>query len=86
MAWKRLFAKREAKPSSPPPGTPPAGPAEGAPLPSGPVASGPPAQRTSSRPAAGNRRVRVFVSSTFRDMAEDRDELMSQAWPKLRRF
>jgi len=33
-----------------------------------------------------NRRVRVFVSSTFRDMIEDRDELMSHAWPELRRF
>ena len=33
-----------------------------------------------------NRRVRVFVSSTFKDMMEDRDELMNQTWPKLRRI
>lgn len=35
---------------------------------------------------SGNRRIRVFVSSTFRDMVEERDELMTQAWPELRRF
>ena len=33
-----------------------------------------------------NRRIRVFVSSTFRDMVEDRNELMTHAWPELRRF
>ena len=33
-----------------------------------------------------NRRIRVFVSSTFRDMVEERDELMTQTWPELRRF
>ena len=33
-----------------------------------------------------NRRIRVFVSSTFRDMVEERDELMTHAWPELRRF
>jgi tetratricopeptide (TPR) repeat protein len=33
-----------------------------------------------------SRRIRVFVSSTFRDMAEERNELMSQTWPELRRF
>src|ERR1035438_9057910 len=33
-----------------------------------------------------NRRIRVFVSSTFRDMVEERDELMTRAWPELRRF
>ena len=32
-----------------------------------------------------NRSIRVFVSSTFRDMVEERDELMTQAWPELRR-
>ena len=30
--------------------------------------------------------VRVFVSSTFRDMGEDRNELMSYAWPALRKL
>ncbi|MEI7902822.1 MAG: tetratricopeptide repeat protein, partial [bacterium] len=33
-----------------------------------------------------NRRVRVFVSSTFRDMMEERDTLMTHAWPELRLF
>jgi hypothetical protein len=33
-----------------------------------------------------NRRIRVFVSSTFRDMVGERDELMAQTWPELRRF
>jgi hypothetical protein len=33
-----------------------------------------------------NRRIRVFVSPTFRDMVEERDELMTQTWPELRRF
>jgi len=32
-----------------------------------------------------DRVVRVFVSSTFRDMVEDRNELMAQVWPALRR-
>ena len=30
------------------------------------------------------RTIRVFISSTFRDMIEERDELMSQVWPQLR--
>ncbi|MGA2605065.1 MAG: tetratricopeptide repeat protein [Verrucomicrobiia bacterium] len=33
-----------------------------------------------------NRRIRVFVSSTFRDMMGERDELMTHTWPELRRF
>jgi len=33
-----------------------------------------------------NRRIRIFVSSTFRDMVEDRNELMTHAWPELRKF
>ena len=36
--------------------------------------------------ASANRRIRVFISSTFRDMIEERDELMTHAWPELRRF
>lgn len=35
---------------------------------------------------SGNRRIRVFISSTFLDMIEERDELMTRAWPELRRF
>ncbi len=33
-----------------------------------------------------NRSIRVFVSSTFRDMVEERNELMSHTWPALRRL
>ena len=33
------------------------------------------------QPAAGNRRIRVFISSTFRDMMEERDTLRTHAWP-----
>ena len=33
-----------------------------------------------------NRRIRVFISSTFRDMMGERDELMTHTWPELRRF
>ena len=32
-----------------------------------------------------DRVVRVFVSSTFRDMVDDRNELMSHVWPALRK-
>ncbi len=39
-----------------------------------------------SNSTATNRRIRVFVSSTFRDMVEDRNELMTHAWPELRKF
>jgi nephrocystin-3 len=32
------------------------------------------------------RSIRVFISSTFLDMAEERDALMTHCWPELRRF
>lgn len=32
----------------------------------------------------GNRSIRIFISSTFHDMIDDRDELMTQVWPRLR--
>ncbi|MBK8296710.1 MAG: DUF4062 domain-containing protein [Saprospiraceae bacterium] len=32
------------------------------------------------------RSIRIFVSSTFKDMVAERDELMSHCWPELRRF
>jgi nephrocystin-3 len=40
----------------------------------------------SNSPSTDRRVIRVFVSSTFRDMVEDRNELMTQAWPELRIF
>ena len=30
---------------------------------------------------ANSRSIRIFVSSTFRDMVEERDDLMTHAWP-----
>jgi hypothetical protein len=44
------------------------------------------ARRRMEAPMREIRRIRVFVSSTFRDMVEDRDELMTQTWPELRHF
>ena len=35
--------------------------------------------------AAGRREIRVFISSTFRDMQEEREELVKQVFPQLRR-
>jgi len=37
------------------------------------------------KPSAKERVIRVFVSSTFRDMVEDRNELMFHVWPALRK-
>ena len=33
-----------------------------------------------------NRSIRIFISSTFRDMMEERNILMTHAWPELRKF
>ena len=33
-----------------------------------------------------NRQIRVFISSTFRDMQDERDYLMKRTFPKLRKF
>jgi len=33
-----------------------------------------------------NRSIRIFISSTFRDMSEERGALMTHTWPELRRF
>ena len=38
------------------------------------------------RAADKARVVRVVVSSTFKDMIADRDALMAQTWPALRRL
>jgi hypothetical protein len=36
--------------------------------------------------AADRREIRVFISSTFRDMQEEREELVKQVFPQLRRL
>jgi nephrocystin-3 len=45
-----------------------------------------PSQSGNSSTHITNRSIRVFVSSTFRDMMEERDALMTHTWPELRRF
>jgi tetratricopeptide (TPR) repeat protein len=49
---------------------------------------GKPRDDTTSRPSqiTGDRVVRVFVSSTFRDMQADRDELVKRTFPALRKL
>lgn len=42
-------------------------------------------QKRSDTPAK-NRSIRIFLSSTFRDMMEERDVLMTHTWPELRQF
>jgi nephrocystin-3 len=49
-----------------------------------PTASAPGSRGTTLVEA--NRRIRVFISSTFRDMVEERDTLMTHTWPALRRL
>ncbi len=41
---------------------------------------------TSNLHLAGKRSIRVFISSTFRDMMEERDAMMTHTWPELRKF
>ncbi|MEO0077447.1 MAG: hypothetical protein ABIK86_00405 [candidate division WOR-3 bacterium] len=43
-------------------------------------------QPESQKAPTKDRVVRVFVSSTFRDMVEDRNELMALVWPALRKL
>ena len=73
--WKPLSRRNRPSGDAGPP-SPPGGNEQPPPPPDLP----PPA------PQSENRRVRVFVSSTFRDMMEERDDLMTHAWPALRRF
>ena len=49
-------------------------------------AEGEEAQQRSSHAKRGSRVVRVFISSTFRDMQAERDELVKQIFPVLRRL
>ena len=86
--WKRLFGGGNPS-ESPPPSNPaslanqPSPPEESdrsVPAPAAALAD--PARQSSAR----DRAVRVFISSTFRDMIEDRNELMAQVWPALRRL
>lgn len=71
--WKRLFGKRSQGDMTPPPNQPAT---------KSPASS---AAKRDSQSATKDRVVRVFISSTFRDMVEDRNELMSHVWPALRR-
>lgn len=39
-----------------------------------------------NNPSARHRQVRVFISSAFRDMQDERNTLMTQVYPKIRRI
>lgn len=41
---------------------------------------------SSGLPLNDKRTIRVFISSTFRDMMEERDAMMTHTWPELRKF
>jgi len=95
--WKRLFGKRNQGDLTPPPGqpattSPPAAttsPTSSATLPnppsSGSAAS--PAAKLGPLPAVTKDRVvRVFISSTFRDMQDERDILIKKIFPQLRKL
>jgi len=94
--WKRMFGGKDQDISNagsdgaaaiPPGHTPPSTAGAVNPLMRSPDKSSGPAAVSKSDPlsAAKDRVVRVFVSSTFKDMIEDRNELMAQVWPALRR-
>jgi tetratricopeptide (TPR) repeat protein len=80
--FKRLFGKQtgghESDASSPSPdvGRPVGSGTTSAVRPEDPVRPG----------ISENRGIRIFISSTFKDMMEERDALMTHAWPELRRF
>jgi nephrocystin-3 len=85
-------ASAQCPPGDTPPGT--AGNADSASLwqekvtPANTSSAPPDADRVSNpdpKSSAKDRVVRVFVSSTFRDMIEDRNELMAHVWPALRK-
>ena len=95
--WKRLIGKRNQSDLTPPPGqaatTPPPA-ATTSPTSSAPLPNHPPSNNTASsaarpgpQPAATKDRVvRVFISSTFRDMQDERDILIKKIFPQLRKL
>jgi len=91
--WKRLFGKKNQSDLTPPLGQPTATPqpaSTSSTQSSAPLPNNSPTNQTTVKPApkpspTKDRVVRVFISSTFRDMVEDRNELMSHVWPALRK-
>ena len=73
-------ARPDAQPQTPPRGLPQA------PQPSSPAPVSSAASGATPQPAERERVVRVFISSTFKDMIEDRNTLMAQTWPALRKL
>ncbi|TFH54347.1 MAG: DUF4062 domain-containing protein, partial [Methanothrix sp.] len=94
--WNRLFGKMNQGDQTPPGQpeiTPQPADTRNAPSslypPNPPPSEGTvlPASKPAPQPSATKDRVvRVFISSTFRDMVEDRNELMSHVWPALRKI
>ena len=94
--WKRMFGKKDSDDSKagsdgvaaiPPSHTPPGTAGATPPLMHSPGKSGGPVEVSKSDPlsAAKARVVRVFISSTFRDMQKERELLVKQVFPELRR-
>ena len=94
--WKRLFGKRNQGDLTLPPDQPATTPRSTAttsttssntrPNPPSNNAESPVSKMGPQLSTTKDRVVRVFISSTFRDMVEDRNELMSHVWPALRKI
>jgi tetratricopeptide (TPR) repeat protein len=97
--WNRLFGAKRQPTAQPSPPTAEASSGSSAPPPKVPLKSAPPANEGAINTAISGdspssatatqprqREIRVFVSSTFRDMQEEREELVKQIFPQLRRL
>jgi len=92
--WKQLFGKKDSDASKAelgeataiPPATLASAPAAKADPPEPPAAQSATTTLTNSEtaPTMVNRRIRVFISSTFRDMMRERDLLVKEVFPELR--
>ncbi|MDQ0291572.1 tetratricopeptide repeat protein [Oligosphaera ethanolica] len=85
--WEIIFGKKgdpasssaQSKPSQ-------ASSAGGRPSSPAPAHPAPSLSSAAQADAQTDRRIRVFISSTFRDMMRERDEMMAYTWPQLRRL
>ncbi len=93
--WDKLFGKKDESASPTPQGPPPSpvSPVGGTRSTSASAQPLPPASRPAGAAdpgaeaaAAKDREIRVFISSTFRDMMRERDLLVKRVFPALRRL
>ncbi len=84
--WNKLFGKKD-EPASLPQSTPVVSPAGTAHVPAAPAKPVAPAL-TAVDPTdpLSRRKIRVFISSTFRDMQEERELLVKKVFPELRQI